>query len=119
MSRDRITPGQPLTADALNRIIDAVLDRLRAGSGVYATRVGREVVLSAAPPATRGGSLTGLVIDRVLTLPPVPTTGPRIVWWVDSSQGGTGDNQIWAACPGQSRWTPLQNWTWLDGTPGS
>jgi len=116
MNRDRIRPGQPLTADALNRIVDAVLDRLRAGPGVYATRVGREVVLRAAPAVTT----SGFTIDRVTEqLPPIPTTGPRIVWWVDSSQGGTGDNQLWAACPGQSRWTPLQNWTWLDGTPES
>ena len=117
MSRDRVFPGQPLTADALNRIVDAVLDRLRAGPGVYATRVGREVVLSAAaPPATTGGS--GLTIDRVTELPPIPGR-PRIVWWVDSSRGGTGDNQLWAACPGQSRWTPLQNWTWLTGEPST
>ncbi len=119
MSRDRVFPGQPLTADALNRIVDAVLDRLRAGPGVYATRVGREVVLSAVPAATAAGSLTGLTINRVTELPPIPTTGPRIVWWVDSSQGGTGDNQLWAACPGQSRWTPLQNWTWLTGEPST
>ena len=114
MSTDRFFPGQPLTADVLNRIIDAVLDRLRTGPGVYVTRIGREVVLSAAPPATTGN---GLVINAVNELPPIPTDRPRIVWWVDYSQGGTGDNQLWAACPGQSRWTPLQNWTWLTGEP--
>lgn len=117
MSTDRFFPGQPLTADALNRIVDAVLDRLRAGPGLYATRAGREVVLSAAPAVTTGRSLTGFTIDRVTELPPIPADRPRIVWWVDSSRGGTGDNQLWAACPGQSRWTPLQNWTWLTGEP--
>ena len=116
MSTDRFFPGQPLTADVLNRIIDAVLDRLRTGPGVYATRIGREVVLSAAPPATTGN---GLVINAVNELPSIPTTSPRIVWWLDGTQGGTGDNQLWAACPGQSEWTPLQNWTWLSGEPSS
>jgi len=117
VSTDRFSSGQPLTADAMNRIVDAVLDRLRAGPGVYATRAGREVVLSTAPAVAAGGSLAGFVIDRVTKLPPIPADRPRIVWWVDSSRGGTGDNQLWAACPGQSEWTPLQNWTWLSGVP--
>jgi len=118
VSTDRFFPGQPLTADVLNRVVDAVLDRLRAGPGVYVTRIGREVVLSS-QPVLSSGTLNGLVIDAVNELPSIPTTSPRIVWWLDSSQGGTGDNQLWAACPGQSEWTPLQNWTWLSGVPSS
>ncbi len=115
---DRIRPGQPLTADVLNRVVDAVLDRIRAGAGMSLTRTQGGVVISAL--ATHSAPLSrGITIDRVSTLPPIPTTGPRIVWWLDSSQGGTGDNQLWAACPGQSEWTPLQNWTWLSGEPSS
>lgn len=112
---DRVRAGDVLTADVLNRIVEAVLDRIHAGVSTSSIRTSGGVTLS-----TRAPSMTWfpahIGIDEVTELPPVPTTGPRIVWWVDSSRGGTGDNQLWAACPGQSRWTPLQNWTWLDGT---
>ena len=117
---DRVRAGDVLTADALNRVVEAVLDRIHAGVGTSSIRTSGGVTLSL---STRAPSMRGfpahIGIDEVTELPPIPTDRPRIVWWVDSSRGGTGDNQLWAACPGQSRWTPLQNWTWLDGTPGS
>jgi len=112
---DRVRAGDMLTADALNRVVEAVLDRIHAGVGASSIRTSGGVTLS-----TRAPSMVWfpayIGIDEVTELPPIPTDRPRIVWWVDGARGGTGDNQLWAACPGQSRWTPLQNWTWLDGT---
>jgi len=109
---DRVRAGDVLTADALNRIVEAVLDRIRAGVGTSSIRTSGGVVLSAKTVTTPSLPMTGgLVIDHVTTLPDIPTDRPRIVWL-------TGDNQLWAACPGQSRWTPLQNYTWIEGLPG-
>ena len=107
---DRVRAGDMLTADVLNRIVEAVLDRIRAGVGTSSIRTSGGVTLS-----TRAPSMSGfpayIGIDEVTELPPIPTDRPRIVWL-------TGDNQLWAACPGQSRWTPLQNYTWIEGLPG-
>ena len=114
---DRVRAGDVLTADVLNRIVEAVLDRIHAGVGTSSIRTSGGVTLSTRAPSTIWFPAY-IGIDEVTELPPIPTDRPRIVWWVSSARGGTGDNQLWAACPGQSRWTPLQNWTWLDGTPG-
>jgi len=115
---DRARAGDVLTADALNRVVEAVLDRIHAGVGTSSIRTSGGVTLSTRAPSTSGFPAY-IGIDEVKELPPIPTDRPRFVWWVDGARGGTGDNQLWAACPGQSRWTPLQNWTWLDGQPGT
>ena len=117
--RDKLYTGDALTAGQLNRIVDAVVDRLTAGNGAYITRAGGKATLSARSVAALFTGGVGLTIEAVTALPPIPTVGPKIVWWLDSSRGGSGDNQLWAACPGQSEWTPLQNWTWLSGEPSS
>lgn len=109
---DRISRGKPLTADELNAVVEAVLDRIRAGNGLSLTRTSGGVALSAKATQSSIPMTGGIVIDHVAALPDIPTVSPRIVWLAV-------DNQLWAACPGQSRWTPLQNWTWLDGQPGS
>jgi hypothetical protein len=54
--------------------------------------------------------------EIVNTLPAVPSVGSRRVFW-RSTSGGTGDDQIWEAHAGQSRWYPSQKPTNKSGTP--
>ena len=63
------------------------------------------------------GPTSAVVIDIVETLPAIPTSIERYVFWT-STGGGTGDDQIWVAYPGQERWAPTQRLTALVGTPG-
>lgn len=62
----------------------------------------------------------GLRIERVRALPPlVPTGGrARLVHWLGSEEGGSGDNQVWIGYPGRERYVPMGGvLTLLDGVP--
>lgn len=54
--------------------------------------------------------------EEVETLPAIPTVAMQEVLWV-STGSGTGDDQVWRAAPGQSRWSPTQKYTTLSGAP--
>ncbi len=59
----------------------------------------------------------GFRIRVVKNLPAIPQK-PTIVFWA-SEDGGTGDNQLWFAAPGYSRWYPMIFITDKNGAPGS
>ena len=71
---------------------------------------------SASTSSSGGGS--GFSVDVVETLPPIPTAGYRVVFW-SSTGSGVGDDQLWEAYSGQSRWYPCQKPTTLSGAPGT
>lgn len=60
----------------------------------------------------RPGATTMQTIPRVKVLPAIPTTGRgKAVLWI-STDGGTGDDQIWESSPGDTRWYPRSGkWT--------
>ena len=57
-------------------------------------------------------------IQTVLSLPGIPTTFARQVFWT-SEGGGSGDDQIWATGPNNSLWYPTMKFSVKSGTPGS
>lgn len=64
-----------------------------------------------------GTTVIGSGVDTVETLPAIPTLGHRKVFWT-SVGAGTGDDQLWEAYVGQSRWYPCQKPTTHSGAPG-
>lgn len=53
----------------------------------------------------------------VTALPAIPVEeGAYFCKWI-STDGGTGDDQMWTATAGQDKWTPMQYPTTLSGTP--
>lgn len=48
--------------------------------------------------------------EVVETLPPIPTTGMKEVYWT-SADTGTGDDQVWRAYKGDTEWSPTQRLT--------
>lgn len=55
-------------------------------------------------------------VKEVAELPPIPAQGMRMVYWT-SDGDGTGDDQIWVAYAGQSKYTPMQKYSSLSGVP--
>ena len=55
--------------------------------------------------------------EDVLALPAIPTDHMLEVIWVGSGGGGSGDDQVWRAIPGQSFFAPTQLLSSLSGTP--
>lgn len=108
---------------------------LRVGGGASRGGSGDSVELSDADPQAVGNSTsagTGTKAARddhvhanegesipevVQTLPAIPTTGMKEVYWT-STGAGTGDDQVWRAFAGQSQWFPTQRLTDLSGNPG-
>lgn len=64
----------------------------------------------------KGGGGGGLSVSVVNTLPAIPSSGAKIVYWT-SAGVGTGDDQLWIAYAGQSAWTPMQFTTTHSGAP--
>lgn len=60
--------------------------------------------------AASGGTFT---IKTVKTLPDIPTS-PTLVWWT-STDGGQGDDQLWASAPDETQWWPMMKFTILGG----
>lgn len=61
------------------------------------------------------GQWVRLTVPVVTALPPIPDYGVAEVYW--TSTGGTGDNQVWRAYAGQTKWVPTQKFTTKSGTP--
>ena len=107
--------GSKLTAEDVNNIPRHANENIRSNTNTQVSRFGNNVMLR-----TKGGSASsiasGLRIETVLTLPAIPTSGCRMVFWT-STGGGTGDNQVWMAYAGQTAYTPMQKYTTKSGVP--
>lgn len=109
-----IRRGDVITANRLNDIVRAVIGCITGGPGILVSRMGNRVTIENVARNVGGA----FVIEQVLELPAVPTT-PTLVQWVSDStiSGGTGDDQIWAGCPGVARWVPTMLPTDKSGVP--
>lgn len=64
-----------------------------------------------------GGGGGGIEPVRLVdVLPAIPTAGMEEVRW-KSYDGGTGDDQVWRAYAGDSKWTATQRFTTKSGVP--
>jgi len=103
--RDRAHRGAPVDADYINGQTERALESIAVAGGGSITRFSDNAIITAG--AGMGAAVSGLRIDIVEELPPIPDYGGRFVFWT-SAGAGTGDNQIWMAFAGQTRWTPSQ-----------
>lgn len=70
---------------------------------------------------------SSLDIDRVNELPPIPTSGCRLVIWLkpdnpddpDPNDPKKGDGLLWFADEEDDRWYPLNRYTYHSGIPVS
>lgn len=106
------TPGRKVQPGVISGIARRTPQEITGGNGVQVQQVGNRLIIKG--NAGRGGS--GLSITPVLTLPPIPSSGARIVFWT-SAGAGTGDDQMWMAFAGQTEWTAMQFATTLSGVP--
>jgi hypothetical protein len=112
--------GYRLSAEDLNKIVNALLERLNVGPGMRKFTVGNKLAIGLTRP--RGVGPVGAVgagggrIRTVLALPAIPTVGSDAVFWT-SAGAGNGDDQIWDTYAGQTAWTPRQFLTASSGTP--
>ena len=115
MISDRIKRGRPVRAEDITDIPYHTLRGVSPGQNMIKEQCGDKVLLR----ARGGGGFGGLSIDPVATLPPVPTSGWRFVYWYgdDNEEGGEGDYQVWFAYHGQIMWTPMQYATNKSGIP--
>lgn len=109
--------GSPITARGLNVAQVGARDSAQAGVGVDRIQIGDSVIFSA--PRRGGGMPRTMTVDRVTSLPPIPSRGSRIVFWLGPDRGGTGDNQHWIAAAEQDRWYPMNKPTSKSGAPGT
>lgn len=107
-------PNQPVRARDIRQIPRDTLMHLRNNSTTQISRYGENTMIKT--KAVAESLSTGLRIEKVLALPPIPTSGGRFVFWT-SEGAGTGDDQIWVAYAGQTAWTPMQKYTTKSGTP--
>lgn len=114
-------PGEPQRTQpgarfgqTIDNIANAIFKAMVFGKGLGGRVVGNQLLVELVPQYNYGG---GLVVDPVLTLPSIPTSGARMVFWQSSTtaEGGTGDDQIWTAYAGQTKWYRLQKYSALSG----
>ena len=115
--------GSVLQSSQWNRITEYIKRNIVGGRGITIGRQGQQLVISAETGGRAGGAKSStqaqtLSVDTVENLPAVPTSGIRFVYWT-SAGAGTGDNQVWSATEYDSVWTPEQQTTTNNNTPGS
>lgn len=108
-----LRPGQRLKQGDIARTNAGVPREIVGGAGTTVRTIGNRAIVTAKKGKGGGG---GLTISTVLTLPAIPTSGAKFVFWT-SAGAGTGDDQIWVAYAGQTAYTPMQAVTSLSGTP--
>lgn len=104
-------PGDVIKADQFNESFRRATDRLRIMQG---GKFG-DAYLPQQTMRARTGS-AAYEVPIVSVLPPIPSVGMAEVFWI-GPPNGTGDNQVWRAYAGQTKWTPTQYYSLLDGTP--
>ena len=113
--RRRYQDGSRVQPRDLNDMPRRAMESMCSTSTTRVNRMGDNVTIK----STGGdgdGVASGLRIAKVLVLPPIPTSGARLVFW--TSEGtGTGDDQIWVAYAGQTAYTPMQKNTTNSGVP--
>lgn len=110
----RYKKGAVIPAASLNKNARLQTTKVVGGKGIRVSGQGQEIVISQTGVARGGG--TTMRVQTVLALPAIPTTGMKEVFWTSAGEG-TGDDQVWRAYAGQTRWYPTQKWTSLSGTP--
>lgn len=81
------------------------------------TRTGKpNVRVSSGGGGGSGASRNTPTVETLPAIPTTPETEKRVFW--TSAGAGTGDDQVWHAYTGQSRWYPT-TFTDKDGTPGA
>lgn len=108
-----LRPGQRLKTGDIARTNAGVPREIVGGKDTTVRTIGGRAIITAKKGKGGGG---GLSITTVLTLPSIPASGGKMVFWT-SAGAGTGDDQIWIAYAGQTEWTPMQFVTSLSGTP--
>ena len=106
--------GQTIRAADLNQMPNKTLGRIKNNTSTQVSQIGDNTLIRSRN--TQRIVAEGLRIEKVETLPAIPTSGGRFVFWT-SEGDGTGDDQIWVAYAGQTAWTPLQKFTTLSGAP--
>lgn len=101
--------GQPQRRGQVSGVSKFVPQELNGGVSTF----GNRMVLKRGAAVGGGGGLSVTIVE---TLPPIPASGARIVFWT-SAGAGTGDDQMWMAFAGQTEWTAMQFLTSLSGVP--
>lgn len=120
---EKFAEGKPVSAEELKRAIDALTHRIVGDERTIQVRSfpGGQIIIGAVGGGHKSGVMATTTVKRVGKLPPIPATGMLDVFWYSGSPGadadGTGDNQVWRAYAGQTRWTPTQKGTNLSGLP--
>ena len=110
----RYQDGSKIQPSDLNDMPRRAVESIRSTSSTRVNRLGDNVTIKSKGGDSSVASVLG--IAKVLVLPPIPTSGARLVFW--TSEGtGTGDDQIWVAYAGQTAYTPMQNYTTKSGIP--
>lgn len=117
--------GRELSAAQLQRVVDALASRIVGDGKTIKVRTfpNGQICIEGTPGGGGLGTVTYTGPKAVPKLPPIPESGMLEVYWYGSPppegtpQPGTGDNQVWRAYAGQTRWTPTQKGTNYSGLP--
>jgi len=106
--------GEAITAAMLNKLMEAMFNRIKSGRGILVKRIGQNIIVEAQSGVGGGGASGG--IQNVESLPAIPTSAGQIVFWV-SAGAGTGDDQYWGAGVGDTEWSPMMKVSSRSGVP--
>jgi hypothetical protein len=111
---DKPRRGQAARAADVGQILALASRKIVGQFPIRVKDLGGTIAIGLHDDRTHGKG--GLNVPTVQTLPQIPTTGHRVVFWT-SAGAGTGDDQWWAASAGDTRWHPLWFTTDLSGAP--
>lgn len=113
--------GSALDQRFFDRLARWVLTRIESGIGIRITPANGKIIINATSQPVARGAGGGMSCPWVTELPEIPTEPEttRFVFWAgsDRKNGGTGDNGVWCASTGDSRWYPISRYTDEDGIP--
>jgi hypothetical protein len=119
-----VKPGEKIKANDINNLPKNILDKIKAGKNITIRRNNDRIVINSEGGGGGPVSSGGLEIEEVLELPPLDEANQSyldgwFVFWLseESSEGGTGDDQIWTTRYPQRRWFPTQKFTTKSGIP--
>jgi hypothetical protein len=109
-----------LTANWINDVPRQIFARIVAGNGIQLQTLNDNLIINSTGSGSNGNSS---IIPIVAALPKIPTwqgTAQTItVYWADASRidGGTGDNQLYSASYGASKYYPVERFSTKNCTP--